>query len=209
MIKLIGSILGVVLVGAGVVFNAHEVVKPVIGYEIGDIAQDFTLKNIDGNMVSLSDYEDEKGIIIIFTCNSCPYAKMYEDRIIQLHKDFESKGFPVLAIMPNDVTQKPEDSFSEMKKRAEEKSYGFPYVIDETQEIAKAFGATKTPHVFLLNNDEDEFQVSFIGAIDDNVRNEKEVEIKYVENAINELLADKPVTKTKAVAIGCTIKWSK
>ncbi len=209
MIKLIGSILGVVLVGAGVVFNAHEVSNPVIGYEIGDSASDFSLKNIDGSMVSLSDYKNQKGVIVIFTCNSCPYAKMYEDRIILLHKNFESKGFPVLAIMPNDVTIKPEDSFEEMKKRATEKSYGLPYVIDKTQEIARNFGATKTPHVFLLNNNENNFEVSFIGAIDDNVRNEKEVDVKYVENAIEELIAGKPVTKTKAVAIGCTIKWSK
>ena len=209
MIKVIGSILGVILVGAGVVFNAHETVAPVYGYEIGDAADDFSLKNIDGNMVSLSDYKDEKGVIVIFTCNSCPYAKWYENRIIQLHRDFESKGFPVLAIMPNDVTIKPEDSFPEMKKRAEEKSYGFPYVIDETQNIASAFGATKTPHVFFLNKKDDQFTVSYIGAIDDNARNEAEVETKYVENAIGELLADKPVTKTSAVAIGCTIKWSK
>lgn len=209
MIKLLGSIFGVALVGAGFVFNAHEAVKPVAGYEIGDIAGDFSLMNIDENTVSLSDYEDEEGVIVIFTCNSCPYAKMYEDRIISLHNNFKDKGYPVLAIMPNDVTIKPEDSFPEMKKRALEKSYGFPYVLDETQEVARTFGATKTPHVFLLDNTEDGFQVSFIGAIDNNPRDAEAADVKYVENAISELMADKPVSKTTAVAIGCTIKWSK
>ncbi|MGB3466120.1 MAG: thioredoxin family protein [Cyclobacteriaceae bacterium] len=209
MIKLLGSIIGVALVGAGFVFNAHEVVKPVAGYEIGDFAEDFTLKNIDGNMVSLSDYQDEKGVVVIFTCNSCPYAKMYEDRIIALHEQYKEKGYPVLAIMPNDVTLKPEDSFPEMKKRAMEKSYGFPYVLDETQEVARTFGATKTPHVYLLDNSDNEFEVAFIGAIDNNPRDSEKADVKYVENAIAELLDGKPVTKTTAVAIGCTIKWSK
>jgi len=208
MLKLIGSIFGVAVLGAGFMFNAHEVVKSAGGYAIGDKTENFSLKNIDSKMVSLADYKDEKGAIVIFTCNSCPYAKMYEDRIIQLHKDYASKGFPVIAIMPNDVSIKPEDSFSEMKKRAIEKSYGFPYVIDETQDIARKFGATKTPHVFLLSNTGSDFEVSFIGAID-NAPNGDNITTKYVENAIGELMDGKPVTKTKAVAVGCTIKWSK
>ena len=209
MIKLLASVVGVALVGLGLMIDSPESMLPGEGYKVGDVAENFTLKNIDGKMVSLSDYKGQNGVIVIFTCNSCPYAKMYEDRIIDLHKKFESQGYPVLAIMPNDVTIKPEDSFPEMKKRAEEKGYGFPYVMDETQDIARKFGATKTPHVFLLDNEDDKMKVSFIGAIDDNVRNADDVEVKYVENAIAELQAGKPVSKTTAVAVGCTIKWSK
>ncbi|MEL7146564.1 MAG: thioredoxin family protein [Bacteroidota bacterium] len=209
MIKLLVSVFGVALVGLGFVYDSHDAMTPAIGYSIGDEVTDFTLKNIDENTISLSDYKTSDGVIVIFTCNSCPYAKMYEDRIIKLHEKYEKQGYPVLAIMPNDVTIKPEDSLPEMKKRAEEKGYGFPYVIDETQEIARKFGATKTPHVFLLNNAEETMQVSYIGAIDDNARSAESVEVKYVENAIAELKAGKPVSKTSAVAVGCTIKWSK
>lgn len=209
MIKLLVSVFGVALVGLGLMFESHDAVVPTAGYGIGDAVDDFSLKNIDGEMVSLSDYKTGDGVIVIFTCNSCPYAKMYEDRIIKLHQKYESRGYPVLAIMPNDVSIKPEDSFDNMKKRAEEKGYGFPYVMDETQDIARRFGATKTPHVFLLNNEDNGMQVSFIGAIDDNPRSEEEAKVRYVENAIGELKAGKPVSKTKAVAVGCTIKWSK
>ncbi len=209
MIKVFGSVIGIALVSVGLFMNASGSLHPKEGkgYEIGDIASNFSLKNIDGNLVSLSDYKSKKGVIVIFTCNSCPYANMYEDRIIALHEAYNPEGYPVLAIMPNDVEKKPSDSFDNMKKRASEKSYKFPYLIDESQEIAKAFGATKTPHVFLLNNNDNNYEVSYIGAIDDNVRDESKVKVKYVENAIAELKDGKPVSKTTAIAVGCTIKW--
>jgi len=210
MIKILGAVIGVALVGVGLLFDSPEVTNPSsTGYEIGEAAENFSLKNIDEKTVSLADYKNENGVIVIFTCNSCPYSKMYEDRIIALNEKYSSKGFPVVAIMPNDVTIKPEDSFSEMQKRAKEKKYGFPYLIDETQETTRIFGATKTPHVFLLQKNLDQFNVSFIGAIDDSPRNEESVNVKYVENAIDELLAGNEVSKTTAIAIGCSIKWSK
>ena len=101
------------------------------GYEVGDKAEDFKLKNIDGKMVSLADFEDAKGFIIIFTCNHCPYAKLYEDRIIDLNAKYAPKGFPVIAINPIDPEVQPEDSFDKMIGRAQEKGFNFPYLFDQ------------------------------------------------------------------------------
>ena len=137
------------------------------GYKIGDTATDFNLKNVDGKMVSLADYPDAKGYIVIFTCNSCPYAVMYEDRIIDLHNKYASKGYPLIAINPNDPEIKPDDSYKNMQKRAKNKGFDFPYIFDEKQEIFPVYGATKTPHVFLLD---DKKVVQYIGAIDDNAQ---------------------------------------
>ncbi|MCX2744912.1 thioredoxin family protein [Mangrovivirga sp. M17] len=177
------------------------------GYEVGDNAVDFELKNIDGKMVSMSDYKSAKGIIVIFTCNSCPYAKLYEDRIIELNNKYESKGYPVIAINPNDKDRQPEDSFDKMKVRAEEKGFTFPYLYDETQEVAMTYGATKTPHVYLLKKSGNTYEVVYIGAIDDNPQNPNDVNTKYVENAIEEIEAGKSVSEDYTRAIGCTIKW--
>src|SRR5210317_1073539 len=124
------------------------------GYDIGDIATDFKLKNIDGNMVSLSDYDEAKGFIVIFTCNTCPYAVAYEDRIVALDKKYASKNYPVIAIMPNDTEIKPGDSMEAMQNRAKAKGFTFPYLMDENQEIFPQYGATKTPHVYILEKTE-------------------------------------------------------
>src|SRR5690606_30003035 len=124
------------------------------GYKIGDEATDFKLENIDGNQVSLADYPDAKGFIVIFTCNHCPYAVAYEDRIIALDEKYKPLGYPVIAINPNDPEVQPEDSMEEMRKRAAEKGFTFPYLLDLGQEIYPQYGATKTPHVFLLNKEE-------------------------------------------------------
>ena len=176
-------------------------------YGIGDKVSDFKLKNFDGKMVSLSDYKDSKGVILIFDCNTCPYSKAYNDRIIALHKSFSGKGFPVVTINPNDGEQSPGDSFDAIVARAKSKNYDFPYLIDEKQHVARAFGATNTPHVFVLRREGSSFIVSYIGAIDNNPRDGSQADQKYVEDAVNSLLAGKsaPVQKTKAV--GCGIKW--
>jgi peroxiredoxin len=179
------------------------------GYSVGDKARDFKLKNIDGKMVSLGDYKTAKGFIVVFTCNHCPFAQAYEDRIIALHKKYEPKGYPVIAINPNDKERSPEDSFEKMKERAKEHSYPFPYLYDESQEIAKTYGAMRTPHIYLLKKDGAQNKVEYIGAIDDNSEEPNEVTEKYVENAVNALLAGKSVEKTSTKAIGCTIKWRK
>jgi peroxiredoxin len=179
------------------------------GYKVGDRVEDFKLKNIDGKMVSMSDYKDAKGLIVIFTCNHCPFSIAYEDRIIDIHKRYATKGFPVIAINPNDAKVQPEDSFEKMKERAKKKKFPFAYLYDETQEIAKRFGATRTPHVYLLSKKENEYIVEYIGAIDDNSNEPQNVKIKYLENALNELIEGKAVSQNLTKAIGCTIKWKK
>ncbi len=179
-----------------------------LGYEIGDSATDFKLKNVDGRMVSLSDYKDARGYIVIFDCNTCPYSKAYNDRIIALNRKYASRGFPVLAINANDPSISPGDSFDEMKSQAKRKNYDFPYLMDESQDVARTYGATNTPHVFVLDKaNSGGLKVAYIGAIDDNSRDASAVKKKYVEDAVDALLQAKEVPTTKTKAIGCTIKW--
>lgn len=178
------------------------------GYHIGDTATDFKLKNIDGKTVSLSSIEG-KGYVVVFTCNRCPFAKKYEERLVKLNNFSSSKGYPVVAINPNDAVQYPEDSFENMRVRAKEKGFNFPYLHDESQKIARTYGATKTPHVFLLNKEENNLKVRYIGAIDDNTEDAAAVKIKYVEEAINALVEGKPIEIKETKAIGCSIKWKK
>ena len=176
------------------------------GLKPGDNAVGFSLENVDGIKVSLSDYHDQKGVILVFTCNPCPFSKAYEQRIIALHKSYSDQGFPVVAINPNDVDISPDDTMDKMKARAEEQDYPFPYLKDETQEVYKDYGATKTPQIFLLQNKGGKFKVAYIGAMDDNAMDAASVTSKYLENAIAALVSggnpDPPTTK----AIGCTIK---
>ncbi len=180
--------------------------KP-LKYEVGDSVADFSLKNFDGKMVSLSDYKDGKGAIVIFDCNTCPYSKAYNDRIIALNKKYASQGFPVITINANDPQLSPGDSFEEMVSRAKQKKYDFPYLVDESQSVARAFGATNTPHVFVLQKAGDNFQVAYIGTIDNNSRDASSVTKRYVDDAVDALIAGKTVSTKKTKAIGCGIKW--
>ncbi|MGE8527935.1 thioredoxin family protein [Chryseobacterium rhizosphaerae] len=179
------------------------------GYEVGDEAADFKLKNIDGKMVSLSDFKTAKGFIVVFTCNHCPYAKKYEDRIVELDKKFKNQGYPVVAINPNDPNVQPEDGYQQMIERAKQKGFTFPYLVDEGQKIYPQYGATKTPHVFLLQKENGKNIVKYIGAIDNNYDNPNDVSEYYVQDAVNALLKGEPVKMSKTVAIGCTIKVKK
>lgn len=179
------------------------------GYEVGDTAADFKLKNIDGKMVSLSDFKTAKGFIVVFTCNHCPYAKKYEDRIVALDKKYKDAGYPVIAINPNDPNVQPEDGFQQMITRAKEKGFTFPYLVDEGQKVYPQYGATKTPHVFILQKEGKKNIVKYIGAIDNNYDDPNDVSERYVEDAMDALLNGKPVANAKTVAIGCTIKVKK
>jgi peroxiredoxin len=181
--------------------------KPT-GYKIGDKACDFKLQNINGKMVSIASYrEATKGAIVIFTCNHCPFSKAYEDRIVALNNKYQSLGYPVIAINPNDPNIEPEDSYDNMKIRAKEKGFNFPYLVDNTQEIARTYGALRTPHVFVLQKEGSGFTVKYIGAIDDNKDEPSKVSHRYVETAVDELLAGKTVSQSFTKAIGCGIKW--
>ena len=176
---------------------------PATGYKVGDIASDFKLKGTDGKTHSLSEIKDAKGYIVVFTCNHCPYSKMYEDRLIALHKSYAKKGYPVIAINPNDPTVVEEDSFDAMKERSKEKNFPFLYLFDDGQKVFPKYGATKTPHVFLLDKKR---TVRYIGAIDDNAQNAKDVTKKYVELAIQSIVTNKKVDPNFTKAIGCGIK---
>ena len=176
------------------------------GYQIGDVVSDFELKNVDGKMISLSDYNEAKGFIITFTCNTCPFAIAYEDRIIALDKKYASKGYPVIAINPNNPLVQPGDSFKAMQQRAKEKGFTFPYLVDEGQKVYPKYGATKTPHMYILQKTKKGNVVKYIGAIDDNHKDASAVKTKYVENAVDALLKGEEIKQTETKAIGCSIK---
>lgn len=201
--------IGILSVAMIFFINAKKTTLSVssVNYEVGDFARDFNLKNIDGNMVSMAAVKDAKGFIVIFTCNTCPFSKMYEERIIELQTKYEPLGFPVMAINPNDKDLSSGDSFENMKKRAKEKGFNFPYLYDETQEIAAAYGASRTPHVFVLKRTSGKYKVTYVGAIDNNHKDASMASKKYVEEAVDNLLSGKEVPTKFTKAIGCTIKW--
>lgn len=179
---------------------------PDKGYKVGDNATDFKLENVDGKLVSMSDYKEAKGFIIVFTCNTCPYSVANEDRIIALDKKYKSKGYPVIAINPNDPAAQPGDSMDKMKERAKDKGFTFPYLLDAGQKVYPAYGASRTPHIYILEKKGGKNVVQYIGAIDDSSRDPEAVKEKFVENAVDALLAGKKVEKTYTRAIGCSIK---
>jgi peroxiredoxin len=176
------------------------------GYKVGDKATDFKLKSVDGKIYSMADYKDAKGFIVVFTCNHCPFAVKYEDRIVALAKKYKSLGYELIAINPNDPAAQPEDSFDLMKVRAKEKGFTFPYLFDEGQKVYPQYGATKTPHVFLLDKS---LTVKYIGAIDDNVDDAAAVKERYLENAIAALEKNQEANPSMTKAIGCSIKVKK
>ncbi len=194
------------VVAVFVVATAFTVSSTKGGYKVGDAAMDFKLENVDGTMVSLADFKDAKGFIVVFTCNTCPYSVAYEDRIIALDKKYKSKGYPVIAINPNDPAAAIGDDMKSMKLRAQEKGFTFPYLFDEGQTVYPVYGATRTPHVYILQKKGGKNIVEYIGAIDNNSRRPSEVTERYAEDVIDALLAGKKPSKTYTRAIGCTIK---
>jgi len=176
------------------------------GYTIGDKAADFKLKNIDQKLVSLSNYPDAKGFVVIFTCNGCPYAQAYQDRIVEIDKKYKSKGYPVIAINPNDPAIAPDDSFDKMVSVAKKKGFTFPYLVDEKQEVYKNYGATRTPHVYVLQKKGSDLVVQYIGAIDDNYQDATKVTSPFLANALDALIAGSRPEPSTTKAIGCGIK---
>ncbi len=176
------------------------------GYQPGDKATDFSLKSTTGKMVSMADYKDARGFIVVFTCNHCPFAVMYEDRINELAKKYTPKGYVLLAVNPNDPAVQPADSYAFMQERAKEKGFVFPYLFDEGQKVYPQYGATKTPHAFLLDRN---LIVKYIGAIDDNAEDASLAKEKYLENAIMSLENGTDPVPSITKAIGCSIKVKK
>ncbi len=178
-------------------------------YKAGDVISDISLKNINGQQVSFSQFKDAKGFIVVFCCNTCPVVKKYQQRIIDLNTQFSSNGYPVIAINSNDKTVSPGDSYEEMQKLAKDKGFSFPYLYDESQEVAKQWGATNTPHVYVLTKKGDKLVVEYVGAIDNNADDPGKADKKYVADAVNALLKNELVPVTGTKAIGCAIKWRK
>lgn len=172
---------------------------------IGATGPEFSLLGTDGKTYSLADYKGKKGVAVIFTCNHCPYAKAFEDRIVKLANSYQSKGIAFVAISSNDPEPYPDDSYDNMIKRAAEKKFSFPYLYDSTSEIGLAYGAKVTPHVFLLDGD---FKLVYRGRIEDG-KEAKESKSFDLKNAMNALLAGKKVKVTETKAFGCGIKWRK
>ena len=178
-------------------------------YKAGDIASDFKLKNVKGEMVSLADISSADGFIVAFWCNTCPVVKKYDQRLQDLHAKYAPKGYPVIAINPNDPAVSPGDSYEKMKETAVRLSYGFEYLFDETQEVARKYGATNTPHIYILSWRDGKLVVDYVGAIDNNADDASAADKKYAEDALNSILKGQPVAVSGTRAVGCTIKWKK
>lgn len=174
--------------------------------EPGNKAPGFNLKNIDGEMVSITDYPDARGFIIVFTANTCPYAIAYEDRLIALNDKFAPQGYPVIAINPNPPALSAGDSFEKMQEKAESKGFSFPYLFDEGQKVTEQYGARVTPHIFLLKKEESGLNIVYTGAVDNDTEDVNPDKTLYVENAIAAIEAGKTVEVPSTKAIGCTVK---
>ncbi len=172
--------------------------------KLGDQAINFSLPGVDGNTYSLDRFRDKEIVIVLFMCNHCPYVKATIHRIIALQEEFKNKGIALVGINPNDPKNYPEDSFDNMKIIATEKKYNFPYLLDETQEIAGAYDAACTPEFFLFDKDR---KLRYHGRLDDNWKEPSKVTRRDLAEAIKEVLDGKEVTKPEILAIGCSIKW--
>jgi peroxiredoxin len=172
----------------------------------GETAPDFKLKNVDNKEISFESYPKAKGFIVVFTCNTCPYAKAYEQRILELDAKFKSQGYPVIAINPNDPEASKADTFDKMQDLAKEKKYSFPYLFDQGQVVTDQYGAKHTPHLFVVSKTEKGAVVEYTGAIDNDPEGTKSEKTKYVEDVVASLLNNKKPAITETKEIGCTVK---
>lgn len=171
--------------------------------KIGSPAPDFELKNVDDKIYSLNSFQDKEAVIVVFGCNHCPYVIANEERLIEIQKNYVEK-VQVVEINSNDSVKYPDDSFENMKIRAAERNFNFPYLRDEDQSVAKAYGATHTPEIFLFDKNR---KLAFHGKIDDNWQDPSSVKTKYLRNAIDEILSGKEIAVPETFTIGCSIKW--
>jgi len=172
--------------------------------KIGDNVVAFNLPGVDGRQHSLSEYLGKNAVVVIFSCNHCPYVRAWEDRMVQVQADYAGKGVQLIAINANDGVKYPDDSFPKMKERAREKGFNFPYLHDETQKVAQAYGAERTPEVFLFDR---KGVMCYHGTIDDNYDDPKAVKTHYLRDALDAVLAGKRVSLPETRPVGCTIKW--
>jgi len=172
--------------------------------KIGDKAIPFNLSGVDGKNHSLAEYSGKNAVAVIFSCNHCPYVRAWEDRMVQIQEDYDRKGVQLIAINANDASKYPDDCFEKMKERAREKHFNFPYVRDESQQIARAYGAERTPEVFLFDK---AGTLRYHGAIDDNYDDQASVKVKFLRNALDAILSGKAPITAETKPVGCTIKW--
>lgn len=176
-------------------------------YDIGDEIINFQLKNaIDGEMVSLDSYKNNKAVVLVFTCNHCPFSKKYEQRLIDMALNYDNQGIAFILINPNDPSYFPEDDEKSMKERAINKKYPFPYLVDADQSISDLFNASKTPEVFLLENKNSKFVLVYKGAIDDNVYDAEDIDAYYLKDALNQTIRGEKVRLAVVKSVGCSIK---
>lgn len=171
---------------------------------IGDRLVPFSLPGVDDKTHASSDFAEANALAVIFSCNHCPYVRAWEDRMVQIQADYADRGVQFVAINSNDPAKYESDSFPEMKVRAQEKEFNFPYLHDETQEIAHNYGAERTPEVFLFNKSG---VLKYHGAIDDNYDDPNAVEVQYLRDALDAVLAGNEPPVAKTAPVGCTIKW--
>ena len=174
-----------------------------VGLPLGSSAVDFELKGVDGKTHNLNSFADKKALVVVFSCNHCPYVQAYEYRMVQLQKDYSAKGVTLVAINSNDDSDYPEDSYPNMIKRAKEQGFNFPYLRDETQEVARKYGAICTPHVFAFDQQR---RLQYKGRIDDN-RNSESVKTKDLRNALDTILAGHKPAVQETRPFGCSVKW--
>lgn len=172
--------------------------------KIGSKAVDFDLPGVDGKNHSLKELKNKRAVILIFSCNHCPYVQAYENRFVEIQRDYASQGVQIVAINSNEDLDHPEDSFDQMVRRAKEKNFNFLYLRDESQETARDYGATHTPQIFLFDGAR---ELRYTGKIDDNWREPEKVTKKYLRDALDAILSGKKVNEPETLAIGCTIKW--
>ena len=165
---------------------------------------DVKMKGVDGKEVTIADVKKPGGTLVVFTCNHCPFAKMWASRIVELGNTYDAKGIGVIAINANDPKSFEEDSFEVMQQRAKERGMQFPYVVDATSNLARAFGATKTPEAFLFDKDG---KLVYHGAVDDNGQEPSKVENPYLKNALEAVVAGREVPVKESKFIGCGIKF--
>ena len=165
---------------------------------------DYKLKDISGNTTTLADVKGNKGTLVIFSCNTCPWVIRWEDRYVSIADKYTPKGIGVIAVNSNAGGFDGDDSLEEMVKHAKKNDYNFPYAQDPRSQLASKFGATKTPHIYLFDNND---VLVYRGAIDDNARDARSVDEPYLANAIDQLIAGNPIEKPISKAIGCGIKF--
>ncbi|MBR9976599.1 MAG: thioredoxin family protein [Bacteroidetes bacterium] len=174
------------------------------GMPVGTDMPPFELKGVDGNTWTPESFADARILVVVFTCNHCPYAKASEDRLIALQKDFSDRGVRFVLINSNDAVRYTDDSFENMVRRAKEKNYPFPYLFDETQEVAKAYDAACTPDIFVFDK---ERKLRYNGRIDDNWQNPEQVTREDLRTVLEDLLAGRDISIDPQPSMGCSIKW--